>query len=157
MNQIAITAAVVAVVGASSAQAEGTGPNDIVCHLVTFVGNHQNYYSFANNTSNGAGNIGTWVETGYTGDGRTVMSVPGQRPIWAFGYTGDSTLIVQRSDPSWSITMAHVDPPNGNNMRRWPATLTHRGRVVGSGECYRRWNPVGTGMTIDNAPDMGGE
>ena len=124
---------------------------DLMCQVTGVTGNHS-AWSFANNTGTADGSEGgTFVETGYSGNGKEVYSTPGRRPIWVYGANnlGGLTLL-SREAPGWSIVMAglvrHPDYVGGD------ASLVHNGHIIGWGQCVRQAAPTAGGVG-DVAPE----
>jgi hypothetical protein len=145
------TALIVAITALASPACAHDFGSDLMCKVTGRTGN-QSIWSFANNSHNIDGSEGgTFVETGYSGNGRETYSPPGRRPIWIFSPNnfGGFTLL-SRDAPGWSIVVFAVRQSDG--YLTGEADLTHNGRVIGSGNCARQSAPDANGIG-DVAPE----
>lgn len=122
-----LLAAVATIALTASAHAE-----DWVCKI-TDLGGHQNVYVFGQNTRN------TFVELSYSHDGQLIAAPVGLRPVWII----QGSSIIQQSNPTWQIHTAASG-----------ATLTAKGRLLGSGICdvASKMMPPPPDETPDAAP-----
>jgi hypothetical protein len=146
MKKLLLTAAFVAFGGVAHAHDYST---DLFCSVTDTTG-RQTSWTFANNTSNAAGDLGTMVETSVgKSNGQTITSAPGTRPIWIeFPNKANGLTLQWRQDPTWMLVLANFST-NGN-WNNSAVTLYHKGRLVGAGQCSRA-----TVTTVNNAADQG--
>jgi hypothetical protein len=87
---------------------------DFLCSVVDATGN-QIKYAFANNSANSNGSVGgTYVETGFSKNGRTITSPPGSRPIWIYGMDdAGRAWIYPRATPGWAMYILNPNTTNG--------------------------------------------
>ncbi len=124
--------------------------SDLMCQITDTSG-QVNSYSFANNSVNAAGDVGTYVETGYSSNRRGfVASQAGMRPIWIYSDNGSDFTIRSRNDPGWVIAIDNV--ANRGGFYNGHATLFHGQNAVGNGRCVRR-----AGQTPNTVGDFGNE
>ena len=99
--------------------------SDLMCQIVDTAG-QVNHYTFANNSVNSAGNIGTYVETGYSSDRKGFVSAPaGNRPIWVYSDNGSSIVIELRENQGWAIVLSNI-------VKRGQILGGQRRQVIGS-------------------------
>lgn len=148
MKTFALIVAITALVSPASAH-DFSG--DLMCKVTGRTGN-QSVWSFANNSDNANGSTGgTFVETGYSGNGKETYSPVGRRPVWIYGANNVGGFsLASREAPGWAIVVGTIE--QRGNYLGGDAVLVHNGRPVGSGECIRQSAPTAGGIG-DVAPE----
>ena len=112
--------------------------SDLVC-VITDIGGNKLTYAFANNTANANGSFGgTYVETAFEKNGRSVVSATGHRPIWYYGFAQNrnyGAAILSREAPGWAIGVVSKGVQGGYWVA--DAELWHDNRFIGRGQCAR--------------------
>jgi hypothetical protein len=117
--------------------------NDLACTVTMNTGTTA-FWTFAINSHDLTGGPGgTLVETGYMGNGKTVMSQQGSRPIWMTNRNATGYWLVPRATPGYAL---HED-------LQGIVTFVHGNNILGVGKC-RDGGSVPTQQTVpDIAPE----
>lgn len=146
-----ILAAAALTIALSAPAAHATEYGDLLCHLHD-IGDNNLYYTFNGNSWNVDNSFGgTMVETGFSKNGKSVISNVGQRPIWTFNENvAHGMNLHSREAPGWTLSLTNIHTVNG--MWNSDVTLTKDGRFIGGGVCAR---PVSRAQTSATVGDLG--